>query len=68
MRSTGTARFDLGCEITETGSELEVVWLFREAILSKCDLTELDAQFKTVAAKGCQSPESTTGALISKAS
>lgn len=68
MRSTGTARFDLGCEITETGSELEVVWLFREAILSKCDLTELDAQFKTVAAKVCQSPESTTGALISKAS
>src|SRR5439155_19597129 len=29
MRSTGTARFDLGCEITEDGAALEVVWLFR---------------------------------------
>ncbi len=29
MRSTGTARFDLGCEITESGDRLEVVWLYR---------------------------------------
>ena len=28
MRSTGTARFDLGCEITENGEALEVAWLF----------------------------------------
>src|SRR5213075_180011 len=26
MRSTGTPRFDLGCEITEQGESLEVVW------------------------------------------
>ncbi|HEX8897080.1 MAG TPA: condensation domain-containing protein, partial [Chthoniobacterales bacterium] len=29
MRSTGTPRFDLACEITEQGDTLEVVWLFR---------------------------------------
>src|SRR4051812_15813520 len=29
MRSTGTARFHLACEITEEGEQLEVVWLFR---------------------------------------
>jgi hypothetical protein len=29
MRSTGTARFDLGCEINEKGDGLEVAWLFR---------------------------------------
>jgi len=28
MRSTGTARFRLGCEITEAGDGLESAWLF----------------------------------------
>ena len=32
MCSTGTARFHLGCEITEEGETLEVVWLFRESL------------------------------------
>jgi hypothetical protein len=35
MRSTGTPRFDLGCEITEQGDNLEVVWLFRENLFSQ---------------------------------
>ena len=35
MRSTGTARFHLGCEITEEGEPLEVVWLFRPKLFPK---------------------------------
>ena len=33
-RSTGTCRFDLACELTEIGSKMEVVWLFREDMFS----------------------------------
>lgn len=68
MRSTGTARFDLGCEITESGSELEVVWLHRQDMFSKSQLTELDALYRQVVANACRSPESTTGTLTSKTS
>ena len=34
MRSTGTARFQLACEITEVREGLEVAWLFRENLFS----------------------------------
>ena len=48
MRSTGTARFDLGCEITEIGSELEVVWLFKPDIFSVSDIAESNRLFLAV--------------------
>ena len=64
MRSTGTARFDLGCEITETGSELEVVWLFKPRLFSMSSIAELNALFLTVLAKVCKSPASRNAALI----
>ena len=35
MRSTGTSRFHLGCEITENGEALEVVWLFRPKLFPR---------------------------------
>ena len=38
MRSTGTARFQLACEITEAGDGLEVAWLFRENLFSRRDI------------------------------
>jgi hypothetical protein len=57
MRSTGTARFDLGCEITETGSELEIVWLFRHEICDRVAIGELDGMFRAVLAQACQHPE-----------
>lgn len=57
MRSTGTARFDLGCEITETGSELEIVWLFRHEICDRVAIGELDSMFRAVLAQVCQHPE-----------
>lgn len=48
MRSTGTARFDLGCEVTEHGAALEVVWLFRPELFSLVDVQELHRIFLTV--------------------
>ncbi len=63
MRSTGTARFALGCEITEVGNDLEVVWLFRPDILSASSISELDALFLTVLTSGCRNPASRATAL-----
>lgn len=63
MRSTGTARFDLGCEITETGAELEVVWLFKPQLFSMTAITELNNLFLTVLGRVCKSPESRNAAL-----
>lgn len=63
MRSTGTARFALGCEITEVGNDLEVVWLFRPDILSASSIAELGALFLTVLTSGCRNPASRAAAL-----
>lgn len=64
MRSTGTARFDLACEITEVGSELEVVWLFRTDIIPQQGITEVDLLFQSVVTNACRIPESATARLI----
>ena len=63
MRSTGTPRFDLGCEITEQGAELEVVWLFRENLFSQPEIEELGRLFQTVTENICHVPERETAAL-----
>ena len=63
MRSTGTPRFDLGCEITEQGAELEVVWLFRENLFSQAEIEELGRLFRTVVESVCRVPERRTAAL-----
>ncbi len=57
MRSTGTARFQLGCEITEASDGLEVAWLFRENLFSRRDIESLDGIFQKVLARICRSPE-----------
>jgi hypothetical protein len=64
MRSTGTSRFDLGCEITEEGKALEVAWLFRANLFSQKDVETLDGLLRTVLAGACRSPENRTAALI----
>lgn len=56
MRSTGTARFQLACEITEDREGLEVAWLFRENLLSPRDIESLDGIFQRVLAGICRSP------------
>jgi hypothetical protein len=57
MRSTGTPRFDLGCEITERGDTFEVVWLFRATMFSVSDIEELDRRFAAVLASAARAPE-----------
>jgi non-ribosomal peptide synthetase component F len=63
MRSTGTPRFDLGCEITEQGDTLEVVWLFRENLFSQAEIEELGRLFRTVVESVCRVPERRAAAL-----
>lgn len=58
MRSTGTARFDLGCEITEAGSELEVVWLYRDDMIGDVEIRALDGMFREVTTYFCSNPGS----------
>jgi hypothetical protein len=64
MRSTGTARFDLGCEVTEQGEELEVVWLARQDMFSTMEIEELDTLFLRVLANVCRAPEGRPAALM----
>lgn len=65
MRSTGTPRFDLGCEITQQGDILEVVWLFRESLFSQSEIEELDGLFQRVLENVCCLPEGRTAAIAS---
>lgn len=65
MRSTGTPRFDVGCEVTEKGDILEVVWLFRESLFSQPEIEELGRLYTTVLESICRVPERRTVALTS---
>jgi len=64
MRSTGTARFHLGCEITEVSKGLEVVWLFRPKLFPVAEIKQLAYIFQTVLVRACHSPESRIGTLL----
>ncbi len=63
MRSTGTARFDLGCEVTEVGSDFEVVWLYRPYIISESTIVEMGALFLSMLTNACRNPASRVAAL-----
>ncbi len=64
MRSTGTARFQLACEITEDPEGPEVAWLFRDNLFSKRDIERLDGIFQDVLAGICRAPESPISELL----
>lgn len=64
MRSTGTARFDLGCELTEIGDELEVVWLYRQSMLNATEVADLDRLFRAALARVGQNPEARSDAIV----
>jgi hypothetical protein len=66
MRSTGTARFQLGCEITEDRDGLEVAWLFRESLFSQRDIESLDGIFQQILAGVCRSPESRISEVLNQ--
>jgi hypothetical protein len=63
MRSTGTARFDLACELTEIGSEIEVVWLFKPHIFDPSSIAKLNTLFLSVLTRSCGNPASRISAL-----
>jgi hypothetical protein len=63
MRSTGTARFDLACELTEVGSELEVAWLFKPQRFATSNIAELNNLFLAVLTNTCNNPESRIAVL-----
>ena len=66
MRSTGTARFHLGCEITVVESGLEIVWLFRPNLFPLAEIENLSYLFQAVLADACRSPESRIAALMAR--
>jgi hypothetical protein len=66
MRSTGTARFHLACEITENRDGLEVAWLFRENLFSQRDIEDLDGIFQRVLAGVCRSPQSRISEVLNQ--
>ena len=55
--------FHLGCEITENGEALEVVWLFRPNLFSEEEINNLGSLFEAVLARVARMPESRTAAL-----
>jgi hypothetical protein len=63
MRSTGTARFHLACEITEEADQLEVVWLFRPKLFPQAEVENLGRTFRDLLASACRAPESRIAAL-----
>ena len=65
MRSTGTARFDIGCEITEERDALEIVWLFKENRFTIREIKELERLFAATLTAVCRSPDSRVAALMS---
>jgi Condensation domain len=63
MRSTGTARFHLACEITEEDERLEVVWLFRPNLFPQTEIENLGRMFQAVLAGACRSPKNRIATL-----
>jgi len=68
MRSTGTARLQLACELTEQRDGLEVAWLFRDNLFSQRDIEDLDGIFQKVLGHLCRSPESPISQLLNRRS
>ncbi|MBV9300236.1 MAG: condensation domain protein [Verrucomicrobia bacterium] len=66
MRSTGTARFHLGCEITAVEDGLEVAWLFRPNLFPVVEIENLSYIFKAVLADACCSPQNRIAALMTQ--
>jgi hypothetical protein len=64
MRSTGTPRFQLACEITEDRAGSEVAWLFRENLFSQRDIEDLDGIFQRVLTGIGGSPEGRISELL----
>jgi len=56
-RSTGTARFDLACEINEEKDLLEVSWLSRQNLFRQDAVEDLARSYLAVLNAACHSPD-----------
>ena len=65
MRSTGTARCHLACEVTEEGEQFEVVWLFRPQLFPQAEVENLGRLFQSILSGACQAPDATVASLSS---
>ncbi len=65
MRSTGTARFVIACEVTIIGDGLEVVWRFRSKLFPRSEIEDLSRIYQAVLTNVCRSPDSRIGVLTS---
>ena len=63
MRSTGTARFHLGCEITEEDPGMEIVWLYREGMFDAAAVGDLDRRYQALLSAVCRAPETSITTL-----
>jgi hypothetical protein len=54
----------LGCEITEEGDRLEVVWLFRAKLFSQVEVDSLRRLFQSVLVRACGFPETKISNLM----
>ena len=57
MRSTGTARCHLACEVTEDGDQLEVVWLYRPQLFPQAEVENLGRMFEDTLAGAAEPAE-----------
>lgn len=63
MRSTGTARFHIACEITEDDKQFEVAWLFRPHLFPQTEVENLGRMFQTLLTAACRSPDARIATL-----
>ncbi len=64
MRSTGTTRFNLACEINENGEALEVAWLYRQGRFAPDTIEHLGRIYLAVLADACRSLDTVTFTIL----
>lgn len=64
MRSTGTPRFEIACELTEMGDPIEVAWLYRTQRFPREEIEKLDGLFQHILSGICRAPETAVGTLL----
>lgn len=52
--SSGTSRFDIGCDLTEDGKQISLIWLSRPSAATRAELGELDRLFRAVLSEVCR--------------
>jgi hypothetical protein len=55
--STGTSRFDIACELTEDGTALEAVWLYRPSLVGDEEIRHLDRLMEEVLGEAGRNPK-----------